>query len=110
MRVPFAQYAVEFGLLMVCSVYQMIANVRRGFNIWGGQTKSKGRTVLTAILTGIFAVWIMSLAAGEESWGNLILFLVTFIPVFYGMQQLLSYLSRKKQQQLEQALDEEDDS
>ena len=110
MQAPFAQYAAEFGLLMGCSVYQMIANVRRGFNIWGGQTQRKGRTVLTAIIAGIVAVWIMFLAAGGESWINLAVFLVTFIPIFYGMQKLLGYMSRKKQEKLEQALDEEDDN
>ena len=110
MQVPFAQYAAEFVLLMGCSVYQMIANVRRGFNIWGGQTQRKGRAVLTAIIAGIVAVWIMFLAAGGESWVNLAVFLVTFIPVFYGIQKLLAYMSRKKQEKLEQALDEEDDS
>ena len=109
MQVPFAQYAAEFWLLMGCSVYQMIANVRRGFNIWGGQTQRKGRGVLTAIIAGIVAAWIMLLAKEGESWVNLAVFLVTFIPIFYGMQKLLACMSRKKQEKLEQALDEEED-
>ena len=109
MHAPFAQYAAEFWLLMGCSVYQMAANVRRGFNIWGGQPQRKGRPLLTAILAGMVAAWIMLLGAEGESWVNLAVFLVTFIPIFYGMQKLLAYLSQKKQEKIEQALDEEED-
>ena len=110
MHAPFAQYAAEFWLLIGCGVYQMIANVRRGFNLWGDAAQGKGRLLLSCVISGAVAVLVLFLLSEGQKRAELAVFLVVYIPVFYGLRLLLAYLSRKRQEKLERALDEADDS
>ena len=108
MHAPFAQYAVEFWLLIGCGAYQMIAYVHRGFNIWSDQTQSKVRLFLSAVIAGVVAVLVISVALEEENWTGLAVFLSIYIPVFYGLRMFLTYMSRRRQEKLERELDEDD--
>ncbi len=109
MHAPFAQYAVEFLLLVGCGFYQMIANVRRGFNIWGDQARGKGRLLLSAAIAGFIAAVIIFLSLEEKNWTGLAVFLAVYMLVFYGLIKFLDYTSRKRQEKLEHELDEDDE-
>ena len=108
MQVPFSQVAAEFWLLIGCGIYQMVANVRRGFNIWDTPSQSKGRLLGSAVIAGLVAVLVISLMSRGKDWTGMAVFLVIYIPMFYGLRILLIHISHKRQEKLERDLDSEE--
>ena len=108
MQAPFSQYAAEFWLLFGCGAYQMIANVHHGFNIWGGQEKNTGRQLLYTIVAAMVAGLIISFVSPEQSFKELIVFLIVYIPMFYGVRKFLMYASNKRKEKLDRKFDDDD--
>ena len=109
MGAPFAQYAVEFWLLIGCGVYQMIAHVRRGIDVWQDQPHSRSRTLLTVLAAAVAAALLLMAFRKGEDWTELVVFLVMYVPVFVLLRRGMAFLSRKRQDQLDRELEDDEE-
>ena len=109
MGAPFAQYAVEFWMLIGCGVYQMIAHVRRGIDVWQDQPHSRSRTLLTVLAAAVAAALLLMAFRRGEDWTELVVFLVMYVPVFVLTRRGMAFLSRKRQDLLDRELEDDDE-
>lgn len=53
MRAPFAQYAVEFFVLVGCGIYSTIAHYKRGIDIWNPRGDGRKEILINTLIAGI---------------------------------------------------------
>lgn len=109
MNAPFSQYAVEFLLAVGCGLYNIFANLGKGIDIFSPRAASKKELLLTTVISGIVSVIMYALFTGQYETGGLAVFFVFFVVAFFGIQLITTSLSRKKQEQIDRQLDDEED-
>lgn len=109
LHAPFAQYAVEFFLLIGCGIYNLVSNCTRGIDIVNPTGKNPTQLLVESVETAVVGTVALALLGGERNWQDLLLFFITFVAVMYGVRLGLILLTRKKQEEIDKALDQDED-
>lgn len=109
LHAPFAQYAVEFFLLIGCGIYNLASNCVRGIDIVTPTGKNPTQLLVESVETAVVGTVALALLGGERNWQDLLLFFITFVAVMYGVRLGLILLTRKKQEEIDKALDQDED-
>lgn len=109
LHAPFAQYAVEFFLLIGCGIYNLVSNCTRGIDIVNPTGKNPAQLLAESVETAVVGTVALALLGGERNWQDLLLFFITFVAVMYGVRLGLILLTRKKQEEIDKALDQDED-
>ena len=108
MQAPFAQYAVEFFLLIGCGVYNVIGNYKRGIDVWNPAGEGKKKILLNTLVAGGVSVVLFAFLSGEMDAKGLVFYFVTFVVCFYIVRLVMIDLNGKKQRKIESQLDEDE--
>ena len=109
LQAPLSQYMAEFLCLVGIGFYNLICNMRIGNNLYG-EDKDSGKKILkNTLLGGILSLVIFVILSGEKDTKTLIIYYLTFIIGFGGINYLLYYLSKRKQDKIEKELDMDED-
>lgn len=65
MQAPFSQFAVEIFLLIGCAIYNVIANYRRGIDIWNPCGSGKGKIFISTIVSGAACAIALAFLSGD---------------------------------------------
>lgn len=109
LHAPFAQYAVEFFLLIGCGFYNLASNCIRGIDIVNPTGKNPTQLLVESVETAVVGTVALALLGGERNWQDLLLFFITFVAVMFGARLGLILLTRKKQEEIDKALDQDED-
>lgn len=109
LHAPFAQYAVEIFLLIGCGIYNLVSNCTRGIDIVNPTGKNPAQLLVESVETAVVGTVALALLGGERNWQDLLLFFITFVAVMYGVRLGLILLTRKKQEEIDKALDQDED-
>ena len=109
LHAPFAQYAVEFFLLIGCGIYNLVSNCTRGIDIVNPTGKNPTQLLVESVETAVVGTVALALLGGGRNWQDLLLFFITFVAVMYGVRLGLILLTRKKQEEIDKALDQDED-
>lgn len=109
LHAPFAQYAVEFFLLIGCGIYNLASNCVRGIDIVNPMGKNPAQLLVESVEVAVVGTVALALLGGERNWQDLLLFFITFVAVMFGVRLGLILLTRKKQEEIDKALDQDED-
>lgn len=109
MHAPFAQYAVEFFLLIGCGLYNTASTLKKGIDIWNPAGHGKKKLLLSTIGTGIISVIFLAFLSGEHDVKNLAFYFVTFVVGLYIFRMIMIGINKRKQQAMDRILDEEEE-
>ena len=109
LHAPFAQYAVEFFLLIGCGIYNLASNCVRGIDIVNPTGKNPTQLLVESAEIAVVGTVALALLCGERNWRDLLLFFITFVAVMFGVRLGLILLTRKKQEEIDKALDQDED-
>lgn len=108
MNAPFAQYAVEFFLLIGCGVFISIRHLTKGIDIWNPNGKGNKKILLNTVVSGIASVILFAILSGQYDVKNLALYFVSFILFFFVFRSVMISINKKKQQIIDNKLNEDD--
>lgn len=108
MKAPFAQYAVEFFLLIGCGLYVSICHFREGIDIWNPRGDGKKKMLLNTIITGVASVTLFALLSGQYDITNLASYFVSFVLFFFIFRSAMIAINKKKQQTIEKRLNDDE--
>ncbi len=108
MKAPFAQYAVEFYVLIGCGIYNIISNYKKGIDIWNPTSDGKKKILLNTLVSGIASVILFAVLSGNYQINNLISYFVTFVAFFYILRLIMIGINNKKQQAIIKELNDGD--
>lgn len=109
LRAPFAQYAVEFFVLIGCGIYNAVAHYKKGIDLWNPSGNRKKRNVLAwACVSGMVSVAVFSMFSQNTQPDQLIAYFITFVVFFSATRLLMVRINDKKQQAIEKQLDADD--
>ncbi len=109
LQAPLSQYIVEFLCLVGIGFYNLICNMRIGNNLYGEDKDSGKKIIKNTLLGGIFYIVIFVILSGEKDTKSIITSYLTFIIGFGGINYLLYYFSKRKQDKIEKELDMDED-
>lgn len=107
MKAPFAQYAVEFFLLIGCGCYNIIANYNKGIDIWNPTGNSKKQILTSTLISGIFSVILFSILSGTYKINSLVFYFPAFIVFFFMTRLIMISINRRKHASIDSELEEE---
>ena len=108
MKAPFEQYAVEFYILIGCGFYNIIANYKKGIDIWNPSNNDKIKLFINTVISGILSVFVLVLLSGEHQMNELVEYFVTFVVFFFGIRLIMIRINNKKQEKINRDLDSEE--
>ena len=108
MKAPFEQYAVEFYILIGCGFYNIIANYKKGNDIWNPSNNDKIKLFINTVISGILSVFVLVLLSGEHQMNELVEYFVTFVVFFFGIRLIMIRINNKKQEKINRELDSEE--
>lgn len=108
MKAPFAQYAVEFFVLIGCGLYVSICHFREGIDIWNPRGDGKKKMLLNTIITGVASVTLFALLSGQYDITNLASYFVSFVLFFFIFRSAMIAINKKKQQTIEKRLNDDE--
>lgn len=108
MNSPFAQYAVEFFVLIGCGLYISIRHFKEGIDIFSPKVDGKKKLLLTTIITGVISLIIFALLSGKYDIKTLTLYFVNFVIIFFVLNSGIIYINKIKQQTIENKLNEDE--
>lgn len=118
---PFAQYAVEFILLIVSSIYIIIRNVVVGNNLFTSKRSCQSSVVISSLVCGVTVAVINTFLNYMQyseytplpiDINTVLVALITFISATvtaFITLELMYIANRKKQAELEARFDKEED-
>lgn len=106
LKAPFAQYAVEFYILIGCGMYQMISDYKKGIAIDALAGASTKKIWLRALLAGGGSVIFLGFLSGMEI-HNLAVYFMFFVAIFFLVHLLIRAFYRKKQTIIDKQLDDD---
>lgn len=117
LNAPFEQYAVEVICFFGMAIYMIIRYMTLGLNIYGDGKRTKNLPVLNSIATGLIVTAIngvLNYIKYEEHYtDNMGYFLATLIVAFisatvftFVVLSCIHYLNKRKQDEIQQKLDE----
>ena len=108
MKAPFAQYAVEFFILIGCGIYNTIANYKKGIDIWNPKNDGKKKILYNALISGIVSVALFAFLSGNYKTNNLVTYFVSFVACFYLFRFIMIGMTDKKQRAIDKELNDDD--
>ncbi len=87
----------------------MVSNCTRGIDIVNPTGKNPAQLLVESVETAVVGTVALALLGGERNWQDLLLFFITFVAVMYGVRLGLILLTRKKQEEIDKALDQDED-
>ena len=108
MRAPFAQYAVEFFILIGCGIYNIIANYKKGIDIWNPAGDDKKKIFLNTLISGILSVILFAYLSGNHKMNSLLSYFVGFVTFIFVFRLIMIGINRKKQEDIDKELNNED--
>lgn len=108
MKAPFAQYAVEFFVLIGCGLYISIRHFKEGIDIWNPKSESKKKLLLNTIVSGVVSVIIFAFLSGIYDIKNLSLYFISFVLFFFLFRSSIIAINKRKQQDIENKLNEDE--
>lgn len=107
LHAPFAQFAVELFCLLGAGIYAVVRHLSAGIDIWNTDLPGGKGLFLGSMLFGVLAAVLFMLLSGEKRMGTLALFFLAVTVCHYLVQLLLRHLIRKKQKQIDDALEDD---
>ena len=108
MKAPFAQYAVEFFVLIGCGIYNIISNYMNGIDIWNPRDDSKKQILISTLISGIASVILYAVLSGQYELNNLVFYFVFFVIFFFGIRLIMNAINKKKQETIDKQLNNDD--
>jgi hypothetical protein len=108
MRAPFAQYAVEFFVLIGSGVYNIIANYKKGIDIWNPRGDGKIRILLNTLIMGIASVILFAFLSGNYKINTLVSYFVIFVTSLFISRLIMIGMNNKKQRAIDEELNDDD--
>lgn len=108
MKAPFAQYAVEFFILIGCGFYNIISNCQKGIDIWNPRGDSKKQMLLSTLISGALSVVLYTVLSGNYQITDLAFYFVSFVVFFFIARLIMIGLTHKKQKSIDEKLDDDD--
>lgn len=108
MQAPFAQYAVEFFILIGCGLYNVICNYQKGIDIWNPQGDGKKQILLRTVISGVLSVALFAVLSGNFQIDNLAIYFISFVAFFFITRIIMIELNRKKQKSIDATLNDDD--
>ena len=108
LKAPFAQYAVEFFILIGCGFYNIISNYQKGIDIWNPAGVGKKKILLNTIVSGFVSVILWAILSRNYKIKNLALYFVTFVVFFFIIHLVMVSINNKKQQSIDKELNDDD--
>ena len=120
LNAPFEQYAAESICFLGISIYTIVRYLMLGIDIYGEERQAKRSSLVNSVVTGIVVTIINGVLNytkyaeqyKEDGIGFLVTVLaITFISASvcsFILMSLLSYLSKKKQAEIQKQLDEDE--
>ena len=109
LHAPFAQYAVEFFLLIGCGFYNLVSSYARGIDIVNPTGRHWLRRLADCLEGAAIGAAVLFVFAGERDLEKLLYYIVFFAVFTFGVQQGLLLLNRKKQEKINRELDQDED-
>lgn len=108
LHAPFSQFAVEFFCLIGCGAYNIVRNFSSGIDIWKSETRTRKNIFVHVLVSGVLAMIILACFSGERRLDNLLLFLVCFVTFSFAFQLLMIRMNKRRQDQINRELEEDD--
>ena len=108
MKAPFAQYAVEFFIVIGCGIYNIIANYKKGIDIWNPRGDGKKKILFSTLISGVISVTLFGYLSGNYKMNNLISYFVAFVTFMFISRLIMIGLNNKKQQAIDKEFNDED--
>ncbi len=108
MKAPFAQYAVEYYLLIGCGFYNIIANYRKGIDICHVEKTKNTKLLIKIVILGVIGAFVGALITESLTVEYLIGSFVTLVAVTFSINVIIVHLFHKKQEKINNDLDNED--
>ncbi len=108
LKAPFAQYAVEFFILIGSGVYNAIANYKKGIDIWNPRNDGKKKILFNTLISGIASVILFAFLSGNYKMNNLVSYFVAFVTFFYVFRLIMIGINNKKQRAIDKELNDDD--
>lgn len=96
-------------MLIGCGFYNLASNCIRGIDIVNPTGKNPAQLLVESVGTAVVGTAVLALLGGGRNWQDLLLFFITFVAVMYGVRLGLILLTRKKQEEIDKALDQDED-
>ncbi len=107
MQAPFAQYAVEYFLMLGCGLYNIIANYKKGIDIWDTNDNGKTKIFITTLIAGVISVIVFVFLSEKLQINYLIVYFVTFFVILFVVRLIMLHLNNKRQQALDEELNDD---
>ena len=108
MNAPFAQYAVEFSILIGCGLYNIVSNFKKGIDIWNPYAQGKKIILLNTIISGVISVILFAFLSGEPDATYLVSYFVSFVIFFFLFRSVMCFINQKKQEAIMNKLNEDE--
>lgn len=108
LNAPFAQYAVEFFLMIGCGVYNIISNYSKGIDIWNTHGNGKRKLFISTVITGLATIILLAVLSGNYQIKQLGAYFIGFVLFMYSVRLIMVRLNHKKQQAIDQELGDEE--
>lgn len=108
MNAPFAQYSVEFFILIGCGIYNIISNYMKGIDIWNPRGDGKKQILLSTLISGVASVILYVILSGQSEFDGLVFYFVVFVISFFAVRLIMIALNRKKQESIDKQINDED--
>lgn len=110
MQGPPSQYMAEFLCLIGAGIYNLVRNIKIGNNLYGERHDSGKKLFKNYLIVGLFSTLIFAVLTGEKNIGYLINFYLVFAVGCGGLNYLLYYISKRKQEKIEEELNFDEDN
>ena len=109
MNAPFAQYAVEFFVLIGCGIYNVTSNYMKGIDIWNPRGDGKKQILLGTLISGFVSVILYAVLSGQYEINNLVFYFGYFVIFFFVVRLIMVGLNKKKQEAIDKQLNKDED-
>lgn len=108
MNAPFAQYSVEFFILIGCGIYNIISNYMKGVDIWNPRGDGKKQILLSTLISGVASVILYAILSGQYEFDGLAFYFVFFVIFCFSVRLIMIALNRKKQELIDKQINDDD--
>lgn len=108
MNAPFAQYAVEFFIVIGCGFYNIISNYHEGIDIWSPRGDGKKQILFSTFISGALSVVIFAVLSGNCQITDLTFYFVSFVVFSFITRLIMIGLNNKKQKSIDEKLNDDD--
>ena len=109
LKAPFAQYAVEFYVLLGCGFYNIIMSYKNSIDIWNPRNDKKAKIFMDTVKSGIMSVILFMFLSDSYEVYDLISLFTTFVVFFFATRLIMMYINNKKQEAINKELDDDSD-